>query len=198
MFDPKLYFEALRGPMGRLSRSQVSGMEFLVGSMEDDIAVYNVKYAAYMMATVQHETGRKFQPIREWGSDSYLDQYDTGKKAKALGNTPEDDDDGILYCGRGYSMLTGAANYAKFGKALGIPLLDHPDMALDPAAAYRILSLGMTAGMFTGKKLADYFAFGRENPVEARRIVNGMDRAARIADLYRVQKNALEEGGFRQ
>jgi hypothetical protein len=47
---------------------------------------------------------------------------------------------------------------------------------------------GMTKGIFTGKKLSDYIADGRRDYVNARRIINGTDRAkeiAAIADDYR-------------
>lgn len=41
--------------------------------------------------------------------------------------------------------------------------------------------LGMTAGWFTGKKLADYFNPKKENWIYARRIINGTDKANLIA-----------------
>lgn len=45
------------------------------------------------------------------------------------------------YFGRGFVQLTGKNNYAKYGKDLGIDLVNNPDLALDPAAAARILVL---------------------------------------------------------
>jgi hypothetical protein len=43
---------------------------------------------------------------------------------------------------------------------------------------------GMTRGIFTGKNLADYFSERKEDPVQARKIINGLDRADQIAGYY--------------
>ena len=50
--------------------------------------------------------------------------YDTGAKAKALGNTPEKDGDGQRYKGRGLIQVTGRANYKKYGAYIGKDMED--------------------------------------------------------------------------
>lgn len=50
--------------------------------------------------------------------------YDTGAKAKALGNTPEADGDGQRYKGRGLIQVTGRANYKKYGAYIGKDMED--------------------------------------------------------------------------
>ena len=50
--------------------------------------------------------------------------YDTGAKAKALGNTPERDGDGQRYKGRGLIQLTGRTNYMKYGRYIGVDMED--------------------------------------------------------------------------
>lgn len=49
---------------------------------------------AMFIAQVLHESG-EFRYLAELGNDKYLSKYDTGRLAKALGNTPEAD--GQLY-----------------------------------------------------------------------------------------------------
>ncbi len=88
------------------------------------------------LAQVGHESGR-LRYVRELGSASYLDKYDTGRLAKRLGNTPDDDDDGIKYCGRGLLQVTGAYAYRLCGEGLGLPLLQHPELLEAPDHAAR-------------------------------------------------------------
>lgn len=54
----------------------------------------------------------------------------------ALGNTQPGD--GERFKGRGYLMLTGRDNYARAGAALGLPLLERPELAAEPEHAARI------------------------------------------------------------
>jgi predicted chitinase len=53
-----------------------------------------------------------------------------------LGNTQPGD--GERFKGRGYIQLTGRANYAAAGKALGLDLVGHPDLAARPENAARV------------------------------------------------------------
>lgn len=54
-----------------------------------------------------------------------------------LGNTQPGD--GIRFHGRGFIQITGRANYKHYGDKLGVPLLDDPELALDPEVASAIL-----------------------------------------------------------
>jgi hypothetical protein len=40
---------------------------------------------------------------------------------------------------------------------LNIPLLENPELALDTNVSAKILVIGMEKGLFTGKKLDNYF-----------------------------------------
>jgi len=159
---------------GALTQSQVNGIETILAASDG----LPIGHRAYLLATAKHETADTMQPITEYGGRKYFDKYDTGKLAKALGNTPDKDGDGYLYRGRGYVQITGMANYAKAGDKLGIDLIGNPDAALNPTVAARILVRGCSEGWFTGKKLDDYLPDDFRN---ARRVVNGTDRADLIA-----------------
>lgn len=82
---------------------------------------------AHFMAQIEHESAG-FKHLKELGSHKYLDKYDTGSLAKRLGNTPEDDDDGQKYCGRGYIQITGLYNYRQLSKATGIDFVKNPEL----------------------------------------------------------------------
>ena len=48
--------------------------------------------------------------------------------------------DGARFRGRGYIQITGRDNYARMAERLNLPLLDHPELALQPIIAARISS----------------------------------------------------------
>jgi putative chitinase len=166
--DRAAFFAAVRAnPFGgKLSQSQVQGLNAILDAAPKGI---DPKHLAYCLATAFHETSRTMQPIEEYGRG----------KGKPYGV-------GGWY-GRGYVQLTWSANYAKAGEKLGIPLVAKPSLALQPDVAAQIMFVGMAEGWFTGKKLADYFPPGapEADPVGARRIINGTDKAKEIAAYYR-------------
>lgn len=167
----KAFFDAARAALGPLTQSQVDGFNVLIAASND----LPVRHQAYVLSTAWHETAHTMQPIYERGPRGYFEKYEPGTKlGKALGNTL--DGDGYLFRGRGYVQLTGRRNYALAGSKLGLDLVGHPDKALEPAIAARIIVAGMAQGWFTGKKLADYSVYG-----DMRRVVNGTDRAELIA-----------------
>jgi len=89
---------------------------------------------AHFLAQIDHESNG-FKNLREIGSHKYLDKYDTGKLAKNLGNTPEDDDDGQKYRGRGFIQITGRYNYMMLSKDTRIDFLNKPELLEQEANA---------------------------------------------------------------
>lgn len=130
---------------------------------------------AYVLATAQHETDR-FNTLYEYGDQAYFTQYD-GRAD--LGNTQPGD--GYRFRGRGFVQITGRVNYQKFQNKLGIDFLGDPDLAAKPDYAAAIAIVGMKEGMFTGVSLSNYLGGGKHDFVNARRIINGLDQADRIA-----------------
>jgi putative chitinase len=183
--DRAAFFARVRASVlfgGHLTQSQVDGFGALLDAAPSDMAAEPL---AYVLATAYHETARTLQPIEEIGRG----------KGKSYGIP--DPATGQAYFGRGYVQLTWRTGYAKAEKELGRPFVNRPDLALQPDLAAAILYRGMAEGWFTGKKLADYFGHGKADPVGARRIVNGTDKAAQIASYYKVFLSALQAGGHR-
>lgn len=147
--------------------------------------VGNPHHLAYILGTVSHESG--FAAIEEIGNRSYFFRYENRRD---LGNFFPGD--GFRFRGRGYVQITGRANYERFGSLLGIDLVSNPDLALDPAISARITVFGMARGLFTGRKLSDYdLPDGGYDYVNARRIVNHLDRAELIAGYARYYYSVL-------
>jgi hypothetical protein len=182
---------------GSLKQSQVDGLRVILDEWESRPA-NDARWLAYMLATTQHETASTMQPIKEYGGDAYFhDRYDPkGKRpdiAKELGNTQPGD--GVAFCGRGYVQVTGRRNYALLAAKTGEDLIGNPSIALRPAIAVRALFDGMAEGWFTGRKLADYFDSDSEDWRNARRIINGLDKADDIARLGQAYRAALRKAG---
>lgn len=91
---------------------------------------------AQLLAQAAHET-LNFTHMAEIGNPKYFaKKYDpkfAPKKAKVLGNLHVGD--GERYKGRGFLQITGRYNYAQAGKALGLPLEQHPELMERPDVA---------------------------------------------------------------
>jgi predicted chitinase len=174
------FFNSVRASLfnGKLSTQQVITMEKMLDFWETHFQNDPISRLAYTLATAYHETDRTFGPIREYGRG----------KGKRYGTT---------YYGRGLVQLTWEDNYRKMGDKLGIDLVDDPDRALDVDTAVAIIFVGMTNGMFTGKSYNDYLTKKKTDYVQARRIINALDKAALIAGYARKFEAALlDTGGY--
>jgi len=95
--------------------------------------------------------------------------------------------DGPRFKGRGFIQITGRRNYRIWSNKLGINLIDNPEKAALPDIAAIILVRGMRDGSFTNVGLSDFIVGDRRDFFNARRIVNGLDKAdfiAQIAESY--------------
>lgn len=152
----------------------------------------NLYEVAYMLATVRHEayhfpTGEYFSERPEVGGISYFNKYDPvlasdsagRERAKLNGNTEEGD--GYKYRGRGCVHLTWKNNYRKFSDLLGFDFVKDPDRAAVFEYSVPIMVVGMTNGLFTGRKLAHYINAQGVDYLSARKIINGVDEQRLIA-----------------
>ena len=186
VINRKFFFDQLRTQLfgGKYSKSQIDGLNALLDVWEQSYAKKDDRWLAYALGAAYHEVAFTMQPIHERGGPKYFfSMYDKDgsrpKVAAALGNTEKGD--GVRFHGRGYVQLTGRSNYKKAGNLVGADLVNDRDLALDPAIASKILFTGMETGLFTGKKFGDHFNKQTEDWINARRIVNRLDKAPQIA-----------------
>ncbi len=181
----QIFFNEIRRTIfGSLTKSQVDGINFKLDAF-DKAGIKDNRWRAYMLATSYHETARTMQPIEEYGKGRgkpYGQKLRHDRKPYAFPDK--------LYYGRGDVQLTWYENYEKMGKLLGIPLLEQPELALNPEISAKIMIEGMTKGKsgrgdFTGASLENYFNSTKDDPVNARKIINGLDRASLIAGYHR-------------
>ena len=168
MINRQQFFKEIRKTLfDKLSQLQVDGIEAILNECEAQ-KVADVRHISYIFATAYHEgvnlkTGERIVPVIEGGSLSYL-------KSKKY----------FPYVGRGYVQLTWDYNYRKYTKIMGIDFMAKPELLLDVKNSAFILVHGMVNGTFTGKKLKDYIGV-KTDFVNARRIINGTDKASLIA-----------------
>ncbi len=183
---------------GPLTNDLAEAFAFLFSKIETDKRFNDTdtdrRKLAYCLATFKWETAHTMRPIDERGGDAYFNKrYNPANSVgKILGNTKPGD--GALYHGRGYVQLTGRNNYARAKKLTGVDLINEPDRAKDPDLAYHIAIQGMTDGWFTGRKLANYFVADTADYFNARKIINGIDQADKIAEIARGYSEILREG----
>lgn len=126
---------------------------------------------AYVLATAQWETANTFKPVKEafWLTEDW--------RRKNLRYFP--------YYGRGYVQITWRENYKKYSDILGQDLVNYPDKVLEPNISLFILVHGCKNGTFTGMRIEDYIHNGGTDFHNARRVINGIDKAQEIAQIAR-------------
>ncbi len=87
---------------------------------------------AAFFAQIAHESG-SLHYSREIASG---EDYDTGKRAQNLGNTPEKDGDGQKYKGRGLIQITGLSNYKGVSTGLKVDFVSNPEKLELPQYAF--------------------------------------------------------------
>ncbi|NMZ09509.1 glycoside hydrolase family 19 protein [Pseudomonas proteolytica] len=142
-------------------------------------AIVTPQRIAAFIAQVGHESGQ-LRFVREiWGPTAQQAGYE-GRTD--LGNTVKGD--GSKYRGRGLIQITGRANYAACGEALGLDLINQPELLEQPRHA------AMSAAWFWSTKGLNTLADKGEFVKITRRInggTNGMaDRQALYAESLKV------------
>lgn len=179
-FNAATFFDAIRRSLfyGSLNQNQVDGFNTLgayLASYFPAGSPQQVENAAYCLATFQWETASTMQPIAEYGGASA--RYSP-------------------WFGRGYVQLTWEDNYRKQQDKHGhrgedYKVHDDAERALLAHVSAPISIGGMVDGDFTGKRLRDYINETTIDYWNARRIVNGTDKATEIADMAKKYESAI-------
>lgn len=201
--NSKLFFDHIRANLfsGKLTQGVVDTIQSILLAC-NKYEVIDYRKIAYILATAKHESyhprlNPDWLPVREgWGStnQSAINEVTAMFKAgKISKNYALPLANGQSYYGRGFVQITHPGNYATMGKRLGVDLYNYPDKALQRPIASEILVVGMKEGTFTGKKLSDYFNGSVADPVNARRMINGLDKTSLIKDYYNIFLTALSK-----
>jgi putative chitinase len=161
---------SLRKLAGSLSQIQVDSVNAILSACNKHL-VTDDNQIVYVIATAYHEA--RLKPVKEVGLGH---GYPYGIADKETKQT---------YYGRGFCQITWKSNYQTFAKMLNVDLVHNPDLAMQPDYAAEIIVIGMKNGLFTGKRLSNYFTGTTNDPINARRIINGIDKAELIATYYK-------------
>lgn len=183
MINRKSFYDNFRKTFGKITQKQVDGFEAIFNEWEEE-ELTDLRWLAYMLATVWHETAKTMQPIEEIGRGK---NYRYGKKIKHNGTPyvmPNK-----LYYGRGHVQLTWFENYELMSRLLKVDLLNNPELMLNIEISIKVMFEGMLRGSssfgdFTGKCLEMYFNDKVNDAIGARKIINGTDKAELISTYH--------------
>ena len=161
--------------------------------------------AAYVLATANHETAGSIEPIKETVMPYHKDKNPSDIEVKT--RLTRAWNDGELpwvrsdywtdgYFGRGYVQLTWLRNYRKARDEIGVDFVKSPDLVMNKKHAAKILVIGSRDGWFTGRSLGDYITLSKSDFINARRVINGVDRAEDVAILARDYDALLLADGY--
>jgi putative chitinase len=185
MINRTNFFNSVRHSLfgGRLLQKQVDGMNAILDEWEAQRWT-DKRWLAYILATTYHETGKTMQPVEEYGKGKGKDygkklKYGGGPGKRVPYTTPN-----LIYYGRGLAQNTWYEIYEKLTKAAqkqgkNWDFLNHPELLLQMEPSVWAMFYAMKTGLYTGKKLSDYFNT-TTRWVDARRIINGVDCAVLI------------------
>ena len=189
----EVFYSCYLSGFGRFNPRVTANLSAIFDFVARDATLQDVRQLAYVLATIKYETGDTYQPLAEYGDNSYFEAHygPETPSGKALGNSSLADSS--KYKGRGYAQTTGRNNYQALSAKLGVDLIEKPDLLLSPDLAYRALLFAMNDGLFTGKKLSDFITVDSSDYVQARKIMNGQDHAELIAGSAKVFETCLIE-----
>lgn len=156
------WVKACQATYGELNRIQQQTIRRIVQTF-DQYGDGDARKLAYILATVQVECSFISKKEHPTPYNIRQEYWTTG------------------YMGRGLVQLTGKSKYVRFSHLLGVDLVNYPDLAIKLPYALPILVIGMMQGSFTGRRLSHYINDHQTDFYQARRVVNSLDKADRLA-----------------
>jgi len=186
IIDRAYFFQNFRKqfyPIKEKEKYLIDRYERIFNYWDSQAHLKDLRWLAYILATTYHETGRRIQAVRECFGKTDAASIACVTRLYRRGRIKRnyaaiDPKTGKAYFGRGHVQLTWDFNYKRMGKELGMKdqVYINPDLALHRDTSVAILAQGMIKGLFTGKRLSQYFNNSTTNWGGARRIVNGLDK----------------------
>jgi putative chitinase len=156
----------------KMSKARQEGMQSILTECEHQ-GVTDKRQIAYILATVYHETGKTMQPVEEVGKGHNRTYgHRVWYNGKPYFDVP------FIYYGRGFTQSTWRDIYRALTAAAKREGKDwdfeyNPDLLLVPAPSAWATVYALKAGIYTGRKLSQYFNDTITDPINARRTMNG-------------------------
>lgn len=170
----KTFYDQYRAKLdidSRISKSEVKAIDLFLDYTGQYFDWFTLEQWAYIFATVFHETAHTFEPVRE-----AFNKSEDWRKAN-LRYWP--------HYGRGYVQITWKRNYDLFTRLVKEHLnirIKGMDDFMHPNIAFFTLIYGFKNGSFTGARIDKYITISKKDYINARRCINGSDKAEKIAD----------------
>jgi predicted chitinase len=167
--------EELRAVMPRLTLARAVELLGPLNAAMAEAGITTPRRAAAFLAQLAHESG-ELRYMEELASgDAYEGRKD-------LGNTRPGD--GRRYKGRGPIQVTGRANYTAAGEALGLPLVESPELAARPEVGFRV-----AAWFWRTRELNELADAGNFDAITRR--INGGYNGKAERDAYHAKAKAV-------
>lgn len=170
-----------------LQGDKKEGMNTIITFLENDPYMADIRWCAYVLATIGRECGGEWAPVEETGKGK-------GREYGGIAGPY-----GLVYYGRGYTQNTWLSNYQMLTEAwnrahpnVPVSFVQHPELLLIPEYSYWVTSFAMRHGAYTGVGLPKYIHDNVCDYLYARKIINGMDHAQEIADAAKWFEDTLK------
>jgi len=184
---------------GHISPGAFDTMQTILKECRDR-KVYDYRYQAYILATAWHEAfhytkNPDWNPVREHFAKTNEEAIRKVTAEYNAGRIPDNyakpAKNGNSYYGRGWPQLTWERNYKAASRLYGVDFHGNPDLVLQRPYAALLLVGGMVEGWYTSVSLSDFITTQKTDFVNARRVVNGLNKAKEIAVTAKKFYNAM-------